>query len=137
MKSNVLIPLSTVALGACGPAFVGDFELNTFSATYDGDTQAIAGATGTMAIDGDLATELRINWTYDGYAYAISLDGDADEGDDDAFSLDLTGTFSYDGESYAATGDFDCTLDGDDVRCDGPFQADGYSLNITLEFSRE
>jgi hypothetical protein len=137
LKPNVLIPLSTVALAACGPAFVGDFDLTSFTLSYDGDAIQTTGATGSLAVDKELATALRVNWTYDGYALAITLDGDAEEGDDDAFSLDLTGSVSYDGDSYAATGELECTIDGDDVDCDGTLRIDDEPYAMTAAFTRE
>jgi hypothetical protein len=135
MKSSVLIPVSTLALGACGPAFVGDFELRSLS--FDGETYA--GATGSLEVDKDLNAELRLNWTYDGYAYSMSLDGDADEDDSRSFSLDLQGSYSYvdsygDTYSYSASGDLDCELDGDELRCTGSILRDGSSYSSTLEF---
>ena len=137
MKPSVLIPLSALALGACSPAYIGDFDLTAFTMSYDGEPLGTAGSTGSLSIDDALAAEVRINWSYDGDALTLALDGDAVDGDGDAFSLDLEGTVSDGQDGYAISADFACTADDDAIDCDGSFLINSYTYPAALDFERE
>ena len=139
MKTHLLIPLTASAVMGCTPAFVGDFELTRFSIVYDGgETYQIPGAGGPMTIDKDLSTTATFTWSDDGASYTIAVDGEAEEAEDDGFSLDLTGTFSYDGDTYATSFDLACALDdGGDAACTGTMVLDGETYSVALDFDGE
>lgn len=118
--------------------FVGDWNLTSISMEYDGyDIFAQTTNSGTLKITEGLAATVDVTGTEDGYAIELDLTGTADPGDEVGdFDLEVNGTLVYDGDTYAVSGDWDCTTEGEEVECSGKANVDAYVIDAVLKFGK-